>query len=1215
MVEGNMLRCSCGEPLEPDWDECPACEKPIVKERLTCPGCGRDVKAKWKKCPNPECKTPLDGWTTPTRMPETGKTNDNSSPPSPAAEDGPYLSEEAGEGDDVGYGVQVIINEGEVLDKYTIQGSLGSGGFGSVYLAEDTVLKEKVALKVVVAGESDKAQNAREQIIHEFKLREKITDFSHIVSARDPRTCEHMNLTLVLLPMDFAEGGSFRDWLKKNKSEETRTKDGLKIFRQACLGVKAIHDTGLSHLDIKPENILLVDGTAKIADFGIGRYGASMFADNPKQVNRQGIGTPQYMSPEQFHSARQKDIGPASDIYSLGVVLYELLDGSLPFDGSSRDEYCRKHLHDNPTEIKGTYARYWGIISRCMTKKADDRYGSMDLLIGDLDRAAQGASLSVDVSCPECGHINSDTSYDTCEQCGSHLPDSLFRECRRCMKKLRLDTEICPACGFHVMEYYVLQNRWQRVQKLKDEDPVEAMELLETVLRDGAAEHEEKALALVRELRKKQSQIRDLIAEADKAVADGEPEKALEDWKAVLKVIPRHRMALEQTQKLELLIEDFQKHWAEAMHLMDRAQFEDANKQLRDCLELIPQREKAKEKLITCRKRAQEYTKTFTQASECIKLKLLLEAEKYVKAALSHAAKSPDAMALADELSRTLEKTRQLTSWAYNQLQRAEFDAIRRDVAEIEQLQADNRNVSDIREQLTRIQDTYTASIEKAHTDRNAGEFDKAIEAIETALELCPESLEAQSLLKQTKTDQEELNKRHAYARELLQKTVKATKAAKFDEADAKLLEIDDLWPDMEGLAEAKNDLAKCRKEFDRQITIAKESQAEKDFERALKGAKAALSVCPKSEKTSALVKAIENDQSAALNHLVEATSACKARKFEKAHTHIRQAEEIWPKVPGLGEAMMSLLEARKLWRRQKIKWGIVTAIVLVFVYVTAKLWLAYSNRQHADTAIELAARDEYLAALFEYDKCLNIPLFVSRPQLPEEVRRGMDATDHKRKKDFDSTMDMTENFLSRGEFEQAESTVTAARNLVRTSEEKKRLKLISTQISDAKAKAKHDSLVAEAEREYLLANKIRLLREALRCKSLSSTRQLLNAALAEQGRRPRAGNTITNSIDMKLAYIPQGEFFMGSPPGESGRSTNEGPLHRVIISKGFYMGTCEVTQTQYKAIMGSKPSAHNRLVLGGNLPVERVSWLQAAAFCEKLSRKEGRRYRLPTEV
>ncbi|MCK5173092.1 MAG: formylglycine-generating enzyme family protein, partial [Planctomycetes bacterium] len=100
-------------------------------------------------------------------------------------------------------------------------------------------------------------------------------------------------------------------------------------------------------------------------------------------------------------------------------------------------------------------------------------------------------------------------------------------------------------------------------------------------------------------------------------------------------------------------------------------------------------------------------------------------------------------------------------------------------------------------------------------------------------------------------------------------------------------------------------------------------------------------------------------------------------------------------------------------------------------------------------------------------------------------------------------------------------------------------------------------------------------------------------------------------SIDIKLVSIPAGEFMMGSPLSEKGREDYEGPQHRVKISKGFYMGAYEVTQAQYEAIMGSNPSQ----VKGDNLPVGRVSWEMAMGFCRKLSQKEGRAYRLPTEA
>lgn len=110
---------------------------------------------------------------------------------------------------------------------------------------------------------------------------------------------------------------------------------------------------------------------------------------------------------------------------------------------------------------------------------------------------------------------------------------------------------------------------------------------------------------------------------------------------------------------------------------------------------------------------------------------------------------------------------------------------------------------------------------------------------------------------------------------------------------------------------------------------------------------------------------------------------------------------------------------------------------------------------------------------------------------------------------------------------------------------------------------------------------------------------------------QPKAGDVITNLIGMKLVYIPAGNFLMGSPSSEYDRNSNEGPQHNVLISKGFWMGICEVTQTQYKAVMGKYPSEFSGV---GN-PVERINWMDAMRFCKKLGRKEGKRYILPTEA
>ncbi|MBN2590029.1 MAG: SUMF1/EgtB/PvdO family nonheme iron enzyme [Sedimentisphaerales bacterium] len=106
-------------------------------------------------------------------------------------------------------------------------------------------------------------------------------------------------------------------------------------------------------------------------------------------------------------------------------------------------------------------------------------------------------------------------------------------------------------------------------------------------------------------------------------------------------------------------------------------------------------------------------------------------------------------------------------------------------------------------------------------------------------------------------------------------------------------------------------------------------------------------------------------------------------------------------------------------------------------------------------------------------------------------------------------------------------------------------------------------------------------------------------------------GEVITNTIGMELIYIPSGEFMMGSPSSEEKRKSDEGPQHRVTISKGFWMGVYEVTQAEYEAVMGSNPSYFK----GDNLPVEQVSWNYAVEFCKKLTQKEGKTYRLPTEA
>ena len=129
--------------------------------------------------------------------------------------------------------------------------------------------------------------------------------------------------------------------------------------------------------------------------------------------------------------------------------------------------------------------------------------------------------------------------------------------------------------------------------------------------------------------------------------------------------------------------------------------------------------------------------------------------------------------------------------------------------------------------------------------------------------------------------------------------------------------------------------------------------------------------------------------------------------------------------------------------------------------------------------------------------------------------------------------------------------------------------------------------------------------RVLLACGALALALTALYAADA-----PKPGDVVTNSVGMKLAYIPAGEFDMGSAAGEKGHEEDEA-RHRVKITHAFRLGATEVTQSQWKAVMGQRRGKFE----GDDRPVEEVSWTDAKAFCEKLSKADGKTYRLPTEA
>ena len=388
-----MVDCrECGEPLEAGWGVCPACEAPIDAE---CPQCGRQTKAHWKRCPG--CKSVLNGGLSGASN-ATGYSTEIPPPPS-----SPYLTEVAQPGTWSGSGgsrgwsgtpesaaspgsrppgpAMPELEPGTVLEQYEIEAVLGRGGYGVVYRARHRTLGDAFAVKAMGAFGASEA--LVEALAGEYRAQKRIKDKRYILESEAPVVTVHGNVDWVLLPMEIAEK-SLREWLDQMDREEGGwLEEGLELLGQVCEGVGAIHEAGLVHLDLKPENLLLVEeGTgekatwvAKVADFGLTRGLAELEQTRPELFG-DGVGTPAYMAPEQVMAAHWADVGPAADIYALGMLLYELLQGRLPYSGSAERIKAKKRDRELQIGRPEGPARLVELAMRCLSREESERPAS-----------------------------------------------------------------------------------------------------------------------------------------------------------------------------------------------------------------------------------------------------------------------------------------------------------------------------------------------------------------------------------------------------------------------------------------------------------------------------------------------------------------------------------------------------------------------------------------------------------------------------------------------------------------------------------------------------------------------------------------------------------------------------------------------------------------------------------------------------------------------
>lgn len=267
----------------------------------------------------------------------------------------------------------VVLTPGTEIGHYEIIEKLGSGGMGDVYLAEDISLDRKVALKFLSSYLS-RDEAFRERFVREAKAIAKI---SHANIVHIYEVSEYKDLPFYA--MELVEGESLKEYIKGNKLELNKA---IKLAIQIAEGLSEVHEAGIIHRDIKPPNILIdKKGRAKISDFGIA------LASSDDRLTKTGavIGSYGYMSPEQISG---KSVDFRSDIFSFGVLLYELLTGLQPFIKENQAATLNSVLKDTPrsiSEVAGDFPEILKlIVDKVLAKKPEQRYQAISDLVSDL---------------------------------------------------------------------------------------------------------------------------------------------------------------------------------------------------------------------------------------------------------------------------------------------------------------------------------------------------------------------------------------------------------------------------------------------------------------------------------------------------------------------------------------------------------------------------------------------------------------------------------------------------------------------------------------------------------------------------------------------------------------------------------------------------------------------------------------------------------------
>ena len=260
--------------------------------------------------------------------------------------------------------------------RYRIVEEIGRGGMGRVYKAYDMELNLTVALKMI-----RQEYSANPRFIQRFKEETRLArNISHenVIRIHDLGEVEGIKF----ISMDFIKGHDLRELI--NTSGKLGVETAINITKQICNGLQVAHQKNIVHLDLKPRNFMIDNnGKVYIMDFGVAKSLAMQDVNPEKKF----IGTPPYISPER---AKGEEIDQRSDIYSLGIIIFEMLTGKRPFEAKTKEGYIEKHIHQkppSPREANPLIPRFLEkIILGCLEKDKNKRYQSVDAILRELEK-------------------------------------------------------------------------------------------------------------------------------------------------------------------------------------------------------------------------------------------------------------------------------------------------------------------------------------------------------------------------------------------------------------------------------------------------------------------------------------------------------------------------------------------------------------------------------------------------------------------------------------------------------------------------------------------------------------------------------------------------------------------------------------------------------------------------------------------------------------